>query len=581
MEVNGIKMCSLLDTGAQVSTMTESFYRNHMADFGDLVDITDMLRISAANGGDIRYLGYIECNLKALGYTFENMEFLVVRDPSEDTLKQRKRRVPGVLGSNIFKSMKVLCDSIEILPKNWGNILALYEEIYENDYIGKIRIPNHHSIIIPRGSVQIIEIQTKPAPKGEKLDCIVEENTGLTLPNGFALASTLVSVTDTGRIPVQICNYSNIDINFRPRTLIGTAVNITTPSFQIAEMNTQTACSVDINSNGILKKMEVGSLTEEQERQVRNLIIKYKDTFSKSEDDIGFCDKIEHHIPTSDNIPVRIPHRRIPPNQWSEVREYLQNALKMCVIQESSSPYAAPVVIIPKKNGKLRMCVDFRGLNAKTRKDAYPLPRIEEALDALNGAKYFCSLDLAHGFHQLPVASEDIEKTAFRVGTGGLYDYLRMPFELTGSPGTFMRLMDKIFGDQKFQTILTYLDDILVFGRDFNETLERLEMVLSRLKANNLKIRPEKCQLFKEQLRYLGHLISERGMAPDDEKIKAITDWQKPKTDIELRGFLGLAGYYRRFVPQFAKLAGPLHNLLKGKGQKQEKEPATWNWRMG
>ncbi|CAC5423147.1 unnamed protein product [Mytilus coruscus] len=216
--------------------------------------------------------------------------------------------------------MKVLCDNIEILPKNWGNILALYEEIYENDYIGKIRIPNHHSIIIPAGSVQIIEVQTKPAPKGEKFDCIVEENTGLTLPNAFALASTLVSVTDTGRIPVQIC---------KPRTLIGSAANITTPSFQIAEMNTQTACSVDINSNDILTKMEVGSLTEEQEQQVRNLIIKYKDTFSKSEDDIGFCDKIEHHILTSDNIPVRIPHRRIPPNQWSEVREYLQNALKM------------------------------------------------------------------------------------------------------------------------------------------------------------------------------------------------------------------------------------------------------------
>ncbi|CAC5418434.1 unnamed protein product [Mytilus coruscus] len=254
-------MCSLLDTGAQVSTMTESFYRNHMADFGDLVDITDMLRISAANGGDIPYLGYIECNLKALGYTFENMGFLVVKDPSEDTLKQRKRRVPGVIGSNIFKSMKVLCDNIEILPKNWGNILALYEEIYEYDYIGKIRIPNHQSIIIPAGSVQIIEVQTKPAPKGEKIDCIVEENTGLTLPNGFPLASTLVSVTDTGRIPVQICNY---------RTLIGSAANITTPSFQIAEINTQTACSVDINSNDILTKMEVGSLTEEQEQQYRS-----------------------------------------------------------------------------------------------------------------------------------------------------------------------------------------------------------------------------------------------------------------------------------------------------------------------
>ncbi|CAC5386521.1 unnamed protein product [Mytilus coruscus] len=157
-------MCCLLDTGAQVSTITESFYRNHIPELGDLIDITYMLRISAANGGDIPYIGYIECDLKALGYTFVNMGFLVIKDPSDNMLRQRKKRVPGVIGSNIFKSMKVICDNIEILPKNWGNILALYEEIYENDYIGKIRIPNHHSIIIPARSVQIIEAQTKLAP---------------------------------------------------------------------------------------------------------------------------------------------------------------------------------------------------------------------------------------------------------------------------------------------------------------------------------------------------------------------------------------------------------------------------------
>lgn len=152
------------------------------------------------------------------------------------------------------------------------------------------------------------------------------------------------------------------------------------------------------------------------------------------------------------------------------------------------------------------------------------MPRIEEALDALIGAQYFCSLNLAHGFYQLPVAEKDIEKTAFRVGTGGLYEYFSIPFGLTGSPGTFMRLMDKIFCDQNFQTILTYLDDILVFGRTFEETLERLKMASSRLRENNLKVKPEKCQLFKEKLRYLGHIISKEGMSPDDEKINAITN---------------------------------------------------------
>jgi len=569
VKLNGIDVRCLLDTGAQVSTITESFYRNHASTLGGFVDITDILRISAANGGDIPYIGYVECNLKALGCTFEEMGFLIVKDPDDDTMKQRKHNVPGVLGSNIFRSMRDVCTKVKNLPENWGQILVLYEEINASDctYDSHIRIPSNQTVIIPAGSIKVVEAQTKPAPKGKVLDCIVEENKALTMPNGFKLAPTVVSVKPDGRIPVQVCNYSNSDMKLKPRTMIGRATHaLNEPPDATLQQTGVSEVNFTWTETNLMDKFDTGCLNCQQEQQLRTLLMKYRDTFSKGDDDIGFCDKVEHRIITTDDIPVKIPYRRIPPNQWSEVREYLRNSLKMGIIRESSSPYAAPVVLIPKKSGKLRLCIDYRGLNAKTRKDAYPLPRIEEALDALNGAKYFCSLDLAHGFYQLPVAEEDIEKTAFRIGTGGLYEYLRMPFGLTGSPGTFMRLMDKIFGDQNFQTILTYLDDILVFGRTFDETLERLQMVLSRLKDNNLKVKPEKCQLFKEKLHYLGHLISKEGMAPDDEKVKAITNWPKPETDTQLRGFLGLAGYYRRFVPQFAQLASPLHNLLKGRG---------------
>ena len=494
--LNDIEIRCLLDTGAQVSTITESFYRRHASILGNFVDITDILRVSAANGGNIPYIGYIECDLRALEHTFKDMGFLIVKDPDDNTLKQRKRKVPGVIGSNIFRGMRDVCSSIKKLPEKWGHILTLYEEMNatEISYKSNIRIPNDQTVIIPAGTIKMIEAQARPAPKGHVLDCIVEENTTLTMPNGFQLASAVVSVRQDGRIPVQICNYSNTNIKLKPKTMIGCAMtqNDSAHDKETAEVNSQTVCPV--TNNDYLGKMDVGSLTSEQQLQLKDVISKYSDTLSKGEDDIGFCNKIEHQIPTADDVPIRVPHRRIPPNQWSEVREYLQNALKMGVIRESSSPYAAPVVIVPKKNGKLRICVDYRGLNAKTRKDAYPLPRIEEALDALNAAKYFCSLDLAHGYYQLPMAAKDVEKTAFRVGTGGLYEYLRMPFGLTGSPGTFMRLMDKIFGDQNFQTILTYLDDILVFGRTFEETLERLEMVLSGLRENNLKIKPVKCQ---------------------------------------------------------------------------------------
>ena len=186
----------------------------------------------------------------------------------------------------------------------------------------------------------------------------------------------------------------------------------------------------------------------EQLEQVEKLIKRHFDRFSKDDMDIGYCDKVEHKIILDDDRPVRLPHRRIPTQQWNEVREYLEKSLKQGIIKRSSSPYASAVMLVRKRDGKLRLCVDYRALNAKTHRDAYPLPRIEEALDALKGAKYFCSLDLAHGFHQVPMAKDDRKKTAFRVGTGGLYEFTRMPFGLCNAPASFMRLMDLAFGDK-------------------------------------------------------------------------------------------------------------------------------------
>ena len=256
------------------------------------------------------------------------------------------------------------------------------------------------------------------------------------------------------------------------------------------------------------------------------------------------------------------------------MREYIQKSLERGVIRESSSPYASAVVLVRKKDGKLRLCVDYRLLNSKTHKDAYPLPRIEEALDVLKGSKYFCSLDLAHGFHQIPMEESDIEKTAFRTGTGGLYEYTRMPFGLCNAPATFMRVMDKAFGDLNFQSLLIYLDDILVFGSTFEETLSRLEVVLSRLTELNLKVKPEKCQLFKAKANYLGHVVTSEGTSPNPEKIRAVTEWPKPNTLRELRGFLGLSSYYRRFVPKYAKVAAPLQSLLRGQDNVKKKGKA-------
>ena len=207
----------------------------------------------------------------------------------------------------------------------------------------------------------------------------------------------------------------------------------------------------------------------------------------------------------------------------------------------------------------------------KTRKDAYPLPRVDEALEALHGAKYFSSLDLAQGYLQCKMKEKDVHKTAFRVGSGGLYEFVRMPFGLCNAPATFQRLMDAVLGEQTYESLLIYLDDILLFSKTIDQMIDRLDMVFTKLGNAGLKVKPQKCFLFMKEVNYLGHVIFERGVETDPKKIEVIRDWKTPKTETELRSFLGLASYYRKFIENFSKVAAPLNALLVGTDSKKSK----------
>lgn len=243
------------------------------------------------------------------------------------------------------------------------------------------------------------------------------------------------------------------------------------------------------------------------------------------------------------------------------MKAHIDQLLDTKVIRENNSPFASHIVLVRKKDGKLRMCVDYCLLNSKTRKDAFPLPRIEESLDTLAGARWFTTLDLASGYNQVPVAEQDKPKTTFCTPFG-LFEWNRMPFGLCNAPSTFQRLMQRMFGDQQCQSLLLYLDDIIVFSSSVSQHLQRLEVVLSRLQREGLKVKLEKCAFFQREVSYLGHIISCQGVSTDPAKIEAVAKWQRPSQVSELRSFLGFASYYRRFVEGFAKLASPLHKLV-------------------
>ena len=311
-------------------------------------------------------------------------------------------------------------------------------------------------------------------------------------------------------------------------------------------------------------------LTREQQARLIDVIYDHTEVFSLFDGDLGFCDVLKHSIPTTTDKPVYLPHRQIPVQLQSEVRKCLDNWLKQGIIRPSKSPYASQVVIVRKKTGEIRLCVDFRKLNAISIRDSFPLPRVEEALQAVQAAVWFSSFDLAQGYLQMAMEEEDIEKTAFRAGSSGLYEFTRMPFGLTNAGASFCRLMEMCIGDQQYVTLLFYLDDICIFAETADQMLDRIEFVFSRLKEFNLKIKPKKSHFFQTSVTFLGHILSANGVSPNPEKVAKIKDWPTPKTPKEVHSFVGLASYYRRFIPNFAKWAGPLHALIVPASFKQK-----------
>ncbi|CAB0029249.1 unnamed protein product, partial [Trichogramma brassicae] len=281
-----------------------------------------------------------------------------------------------------------------------------------------------------------------------------------------------------------------------------------------------------------------------------------------------------HRIVTSDDIPINIKQYRHPPHLRDEMRKHVQELLDNDIVEESESPYNSPLWIVPKKAGpdgikKWRLVIDFRALNEKTIASAYPLPQITEILDQLGKSKYFSTLDLQSGFYQVPIDPVDAHKTAFSTPFHHL-QFRRMPLGLKGSPGTFQALMDKVLTGLQGIELFIYMDDIVVYANSIQEHKEKMLRLMGRLKSANLTVRPDKCHFLKNTVTYLGHIISEKGVEPDPNKVSAVSNFPRPKNRKNIKQFLGLAGYYRRFVKDFAKIAKPLTSLLKA--------DTPWDW---
>ena len=233
-------------------------------------------------------------------------------------------------------------------------------------------------------------------------------------------------------------------------------------------------------------------------------------------------------------------HLKIYIDMFEEVREHIKEMLDADAIRESQSPFSSNIVLVRKKDNSLRFCIDFRKLKNRTVKDAYSLPRIEETIDSLSGAKYFSKLDLRSGYWQVGIKEADKHKTAFSVGPLGFFECNRMAFGLTNAPATFQRLTERCMGELHLKECLIYLDDIIIFSKTFEEHLERLENVFKQLERHGLKLKGSKCEFFKTQVQYLGHIVSDKGVQNDPDKISALKKWPVPSNIRDLRSFLVL-----------------------------------------
>ena len=298
-----------------------------------------------------------------------------------------------------------------------------------------------------------------------------------------------------------------------------------------------------------------------QREQIRVLLEKNADILSLNEYDVGRTTLVQQTINTGDHQPIRQSLRRHPIAHLEAIDQQVEEMRQHGIIEPAASPWASNVVLVRKKDGSLRFCVDYRALNSITYKDTYPLPHIDLCLDSLSGSTWFTTLDLRSGYHNIPISQEDKDKTAF-ITRRGCWRYNVMPFGLTCAPSVFQRLMDLVLCGLTFEVCMVFLDDIIVFASNFDEHLSRLEQVFQRLRSANLKVKPSKCKLFQKRVEFLGHVVSAAGIEMQPDKVLAVRTWPVPKNLHELRSFIGLCSYYRKFIAGFADVAAPLNSLM-------------------
>ena len=546
MQVEGVECQALVDTGSQLTTMSKSFFEQKFTGT-KLISLQNILKIQSVGGTSLPYHGYFDAQINlpiSDRHTLDmSVPIVVVPDTSYNI------KVPLLLGTNVLNNLlsvpetpkvsalKVAKQSLELEQRHLEKSKGVLSQVFA---LSDISIPARTGVITNGKSTVTVPIRQQMALIQQCSDSIV------------VLPSVIDVKQGSAEVPVEIVNTLDHDIFIRQGKKIAEIHKVTMETTKGEE------------DSEFLNSFDYTDISPSDKIELQTFLLKNRDCFAMSFSEMGCTNVVQHTIDMYDETPIKEKARPVPPGMYDELRAHLTELLNAGVVRESKSPFAANMVFVRKKDGTLRLAQDFRPLNRKTKVSSYNLSNIETLIDSLRGAKYFASLDLFAGYHQVEIKEEHKERTAFHAGPYGLLEYNKMSFGLSGAPSSFQSMMDKCLDGLNMKICAVYLDDVIVYAESKEQLYERLALVFERFRSANLKLKSKKCQFLKQSVEFLGHVVSEKGVECKQDHLTAVAEWPEPQDVKDLQSFLGFTNFFRKYVPGYAAIVEPMLELMRG-----------------
>ena len=550
------KTFTLVDSGADISILSKDAFNKiapkHVSEFST----ENCTPLQSVSGHELKNFGTAVLNVKMSRFS-QPFRFQIIDGLKNDCL----------LGNDFLTEFGVKLDFGKKTMNIDDNIIPLRpQRLTCKTTTGLIRVP-HKVTISAQSYIEISATVNRAQLIGQ--DCEIQPLSNAPILGdepGLCLAESVAHVSTNRRIRVLLVNTTGRSYTLPPRSVIG-----------LAEVIDSDACvsSVEIDDNrsseteteprdplSEARKADLSHMTDQQRKKLQDILDRNADLFAKSDCDLGSTDLVKVKIDTGDHPPVKQNPYRLPFSQRQTVQDQINDMLKAGIIEPSRSPWASPIVIVSKKDGTKRFCIDLRKVNKVTVPYSHPLPRIDDILASLGGSQYFTCLDLKSGYWQIAMDEDSKEKTAFTCFLG-LFHFLKLPFGLCSAGSYFSELMNKVLSGIQHKFTIAYLDDIIIYSKTFDEHLVHIETVFARLRGAGLKLKMSKCEFLKQEVKYLGYVISANGIKTDPEKVSSIQKLHAPSDVKGVRSFLGMCSYYRRFIPNFSQIAKPLTELTK------------------